>query len=461
MEGILNGIKAINDQINGFVWGPVMLVFLVSTGIFFSIGTGFFQVRKFGLWISETLLGIFHNKHVHNKKEKGSISQFQAMTTALAGTIGTGNIVGVATAMVAGGPGAVFWMWVSAFFGMMTAFAENVLGSKFRYKNEKGEWVGGAMVYIERGLGWKPLAVAFSVFAILASFGLGNMTQANGISSALHSSFGIPTWVVGIALMLIIALVILGGINRIAAVTEKLVPFMALLYIVGGLVIIGMNYQVVPAAFSAIFQSAFDFRSVGGGIMGYGIARAMRYGIARGIFSNEAGLGSSVMVNSASNVKEPVKQGMWGVFEVFTDTLVVCTISALSILTTGAMSSGKDGAALAMEAFTGGFGSFGSIFLSIAITLFAFSTILGWSYYGERAFEYLFGLKYVGIYKAVFICLTIVGCVAGLELVWDISDTFNGLMAIPNLIGILFLSPHVFRESRSYLERRKRGEIEE
>ena len=195
--------------------------------------------------------------------------------------------------------------------------------------------------------------------------------------------------------------------------------------------------------------------------MGYGIARAMRYGIARGIFSNEAGLGSSVMVNSASNVKEPVKQGMWGVFEVFTDTLVVCTISALSILTTGAMSSGKDGAALAMEAFTGGFGSFGSIFLSIAITLFAFSTILGWSYYGERAFEYLFGLKYVGIYKAVFICLTIVGCVAGLELVWDISDTFNGLMAIPNLIGILFLSPHVFRESRSYLERRKRGEIEE
>lgn len=460
MEGFVKQVTDLNKLVNDFVWGPVMIAFLMLVGVYFTIGTGFFQIRKFGLWMNETLFAIFRNKEVHNKRDPHAISQFQALSTALAGTIGTGNIVGVATAIVSGGTGAVFWMWVSAFLGMMTKYAENVLGNHYRYKNEKGAWVGGPMIYIERGLHCKWLAVLFSLFCLIASFGIGNMTQANSIAGALSASLGIAPLATGIVISLVIGLVILGGLKRIASVTEKLVPFMALFYITGGVYILIVNHKAIPAAFASIFANAFSFEAVGGGVGGYVIMQAIRYGVARGIFSNEAGLGSSVIVNSASNVKEPVQQGMWGIFEVFADTIIVCTITALTILTTGAAEIGLEGAALSIEAFSHGFGAFGAVFITVAIACFAFSTMLGWSYYGERALEYLCGLKPLILYKLLFIGMACVGCVTNLKLVWDISDTFNGLMAIPNLIAIVFLSGKVFSITRDYLARKRTDKYE-
>lgn len=459
MQQIAQWIDQTNQLVHGIVWGPVMVIFMIAVGIYFTVGTGFFQIRKFGLWMRCTLFAIFGNKSVHNKKDPYAISQFQAMSTALAGTMGTGNIVGVATALVAGGLGAVFWMWVSAVFGMMTKYAENVLGHHYRYKNKKGEWIGGPMVYIERGLGSKLLAAMFSVFCILASFGMGNMTQANSISGALYSSFGLSPLAVGIVVMLLSGLVILGGIKRIASFTEKFVPLMSVLYIIGGVYIIWRNRALVPIAFEMIFKEAFSTRAVSGGVGGYVFMHAVRFGVARGIFSNEAGLGSSVIVSAAANVKEPVQQGMWGIFEVFVDTIVSCTITALVIITSGSFLTGGDGAELSIIAFSDGFGVFGEIFASVAITFFAFATIVGWSYYGERAVSYLFGDRPVWIYRMVYIILTCVGCVANMKLVWSISDTFNGLMAIPNLLAVLFLSKKVFALTKDYLVRRKKGQL--
>lgn len=454
-------VSQINQRINDFVWGPVMLIFFILVGIYFTVRTKFFQVTKIGLWLKSTIFAVFKRRDVRKTDDKKSISQFQALSTALAATIGTGNIVGVATAIVSGGPGAVFWMWISAFFGMMTNYAENTLGIKYRYKNEKGDWMGGAMVYIERGLGQKWLAVIFSVFCIFASFGIGNIAQGNSIASSLKNSFQIPPLVTGLVIAALAALVIIGGIKRIASVAEKIVPFMATVYIVGGLIVIFANIKGVPDAFTMIFKGAFSLKSAAGGVFGYGIAQAVRYGVARGVFSNEAGLGSSVMVHSASDVKEPVVQGMWGVFEVFTDTIIVCTITAVSILSSGVWQpeGTLQGAALSSAAFSTVFGSWGGTFVSLAIMLFAFSTLLGWSYYGERGFEYLFGLKSTVIYKIFFIIVVVLGCVADLELVWDISDTFNGLMAIPNLIAITLLSPKVVEMTKDYLARYKKGEV--
>ncbi len=328
--------------------------------------------------------------------------------------------------------------------------------------------MGGAMVYIEKGLGWKWLAVIFSVFCGLASFGIGNMTQANSIAHGLQDSFHIPPIATAIVLMLMVSLVIIGGIKRIASVTEKIVPFMAILYIVGGLVVIICNASAVPAAFAAIFREAFNFKAAGGGILGYGITLAARKGISRGVFSNEAGLGSSVMVHSASDVKEPVVQGMWGIFEVFADTLIVCTITALTILTSGVydmtqylqnISNGIEnisGTALTSSAFSSVI-PFGGPFVAICIMLFAFSTLLGWSYYGERAIEYLFGIKAILPYKVVFIIMILFGCTAELNLVWDISDTLNGFMAVPNLIAITLLSGQVIQMTKDYIARVKSG----
>lgn len=465
MEQLVTIITDINTRVNGFVWGPVMLIFFLLVGFQFTIRTGFFQIRKIKLWINTTILACFRNRSVLKTEDEKAISQFQSLCTALAATIGTGNIAGVATAIVTGGPGAVFWMWLSAFFGMMTNFSENVLGIKYRYKNKKGDWIGGAMVYMERGLHCKWLAVVFSCFCVLASFGIGNLSQANSIASGLHTSFYLSTKVTGVIIALCVALVIMGGIKRIASITEKIVPFMALIYIVGALIVIGYHIANVPSAFAMIFQEAFQIKAAGGGVLGYGVMLAMRQGIARGVFSNEAGLGSSVMVHSASDVKEPVVQGMWGIFEVFADTLVVCTITALSILTSGVyqidtyladIAAGKEvvtGVELTSSAFSTVFGNTGGAFVSIALVLFAFSTLLGWSYYGERAIEYLFGLKAVPIYKCIFIIMVFVGCNASLELVWDLSDTFNGLMAIPNLIALILLSGQVIEIVKDYLER--------
>ena len=450
-----------------------MLTIFLAVGLMFTVRTKVFQITHFKYWIDVTFLQLFRKdaSHVRKTDDKHAISQFQSLCTALAATIGVGNISGVAVALALGGPGAIFWMWLSAFLGMMTNYAENTLGIKYRYKNEKGDWVGGAMIYIERGLGWKWLAVIFSIFCVLASFGIGNMSQGNEIANGLYNSFGIPKWITALLVMLLAGLVIVGGIKRIASVTEKLVPFMAITYIIGALIIIIVNASEVPAAFSAIFSNAFNLSSMGGGIAGFTIMVAMRRGISRGVFSNEAGLGSSVMVHSASNVKEPVVQGMWGIFEVFADTLIVCTLTALTILTSGVYDYTeyakyvgtelpehlKSGVALTSAAFESVFGPLGSNFLSIALMLFAFSTILGWSYYGERGIEYLFGLKAVPVYKLIFILVIFLGCNASLSLVVDISDTFNGFMALPNLIGITFLSGQVIQMTKEYIARVKSG----
>ena len=460
MEGIIAQIEAVNKVINDFVWGPPMLALLIFTGIYLTVRTRFFQVTYFRHVLDNTIFAIFRDKKVVRTKDKKAISQFQALSTALAATVGTGNIAGVATAIVAGGPGAVFWMWVSAFFGMMTVYSENVLGIYYRVKNEKGEWAGGPMMYLERGLHQKWLAVIFSIFCLGASFGIGNIAQINSISTALHTSLHIPYAVTGIVVAAVIAFVILGGLKRIASVTEKFVPFMAFFYIIGALVSIVMNYQNIGSAFGMIFTEAFNLQAIGGGVLGTVMANAIRYGLARGVFSNEAGLGSSVMVHSSSDVKEPVRQGIWGIFEVFFDTIVICTLTALTILTSDVYSSGSGltGAALTMSAFTENFGAFGGVFTSIAILLFAFSTILGWSFYGQRAAEYLGGLKFVPIYKVIFVIVVFIGAMSSVQVVWDISDTLNGLMALPNLIGVLCLSPVVIKITKNYAARYFNGE---
>ena len=466
-------VSQINGVLNDFIWGPVMLVFFLLVGLLFTVRTGFFQISHIKYWLDVTIFQLFRKdrKSVLKTDDKHSISQFQSLCTALAATIGVGNISGVAVALALGGPGAIFWMWLSAFLGMMTNYAENTLGIKYRYKNEKGNWVGGAMIYIEKGLKWKWLAVIFSVFCMLASFGIGNMSQGNEIANGLKNSFGIPSYVTAIVVMIFAGLVIIGGIKRIASVTEKVVPFMALTYIVGALIVIFAHATAIPSAFGAIFANAFKLRAAGGGLAGFTIMVAMRRGISRGVFSNEAGLGSSVMVHSASDVKEPVVQGMWGIFEVFADTLIVCTMTALTILTSGVydyteyakyVGTGlpahlKSGVALTSAAFESVFGSLGGSFISIAVMLFAFSTMLGWSYYGERAVEYLFGLKAVPFYKVLFILVIFIGCNIKLSLVVDISDTFNGFMALPNLIAVTLLSGQVVEMTKDYLKRVKSG----
>ncbi|MGN0572143.1 MAG: alanine/glycine:cation symporter family protein [Candidatus Fimenecus sp.] len=455
MDAIFQAIENVNTKVNNVVWGIPMLLLLLAVGVYLTVGTRFFQVAKFGYVLKNTIFSMFRKGQKSEKsKDKDAISPFQALATALAATVGTGNIVGVATAIAAGGAGAIFWMWVSAFFGMMTKYAEIVLGIYFRHKNDKGEWVGGPMYYIEKGLHQKWLAVLFAVFCLLASFGIGSVAQVNGISTAMQSSFHIPNYVTGIIVCLLAGFIVFGGMKRIVTVTEKFVPFMALLYIVGALAVILANFRNILPALGEIFASAFQMKSVGGGLMGYGIARAMRYGFARGIFSNEAGLGSSVLVHSSADVKEPVEQGLWGIFEVFFDTIVICTLTALAILTTGAHTvEGLEGVAITMYAFEAVFGRAGSYVVSIGIVLFAFSTLLGWSVYGCRVSEYLGGRNCMQVYKVLFLMVSFIGSISSVQLVWDLADTFNGLMALPNLVGVLLLSPLVFRITGNYRKR--------
>ena len=467
-------VTRVNNVVNGFVWGPFGLALLLCTGLWLSVRTGFFQFRRMGYWLKHTIGAIFTNKDVtaHTSKEDMAISQFQSMCTALAGTIGTGNIVGVATAIVSGGPGAIFWMWVMALLGMMTSFAENVLGVYYRRKNEKGEWSGGAMYYLTDGLGAKPgckavgrvLAVLFACFCILASFGIGNMSQINSIAGNMNAAFHLPYLATGLALMVVTALIVIGGLKRVAAVAERLVPAMALLYIVGALTVVGVHITAVPAALAALVKGAFGLRAAGGGIVGYGLSRAVTWGFKRGAFSNEAGLGSSVMVHAASNVKEPVQQGMWGIFEVFADTMVVCTLTALVVLTsgfvdldTGRIAAGAAGSALVGQAFDAVFGTLGSKLIAVCILLFAYSTTLGWSCYGCKAVEYLFGAGAGAGYRVLFVALMPVGAVMRLDLAWTLSDTFNGLMMLPNLIGVIALSGTVVHITQNYLARKLHG----
>jgi AGCS family alanine or glycine:cation symporter len=475
----MNNLGALAAQINGvinsWVWGPPMLALIICTGIYLTIRTKCFQLTQAKDTNNRTWLAIFTKKSVTVTSEKKAITQFQALSTALAATIGTGNIAGVATAISIGGPGAVFWMWVSAFFGMMTNYAENVLGIFYRKKNGKGEWTGGAMYYIANGFqdmehqvnGFttrpffadiaKPLAALFAVFCMFASFGIGNMTQINSIASAMHDAFKVPHIATGIVLALLTGLVIIGGIKRIARVTERIVPFMALFYIIGALYILITNINLVPQVLAEIFRGAFGFGAAAGGFAGAMMKQAITMGFKRGVFSNEAGLGSSVMVHSASDVKEPVVQGMWGIFEVFFDTIIVCSLTAFAILCSGALATGQTGVPLVNAAFAAGFHEFARYFVSLAVLLFAFSTVLGWSFYGEKAVEYLMGGKAVLIYKVFFVTFIIVGATMELTLAWDISDTLNGLMALPNLIGVIVLSGTVFAVTKNYLERRGGG----
>lgn len=582
-QNIITYVTNFNGVINEWVWGVPMLILIIGTGILLTVRTGFFQIVRAKVVTNETFLAIFKKKNVTKTKDKKAISQFQALSTALAATIGTGNIAGVATAITIGGPGAIFWMWISAFFGMMTNYSENVLGIFYRKKNAKDEWSGGAMYYLEEGLGNKKhmkkpakvLAVMFAVFCVLASFGIGNMTQVNSISAALNTNFGVSTLATGVVLAIVAAMVIVGGIKRIGQVTEKLVPFMALAYIIGTLIIFISNYKQIPYVFGSIFEDAFNVAAIGGGIGGYVIKRAITMGFKRGVFSNEAGLGSSVMVHSASDVKEPVIQGMWGIFEVFFDTMIVCTLTAFVLLSCSTdvktqnevysnlttkeqtysianhIDEGEDiplidkeynliklelnndgeaklltekpesgeyeefvaygnkyyakcikeedsseddyvytnilsiksvplkdkagnqikdesdnpimdkvvvsqinGVPLVSFAFSQKFGDFSGKLLSIAILLFAFSTVLGWSFYGTKAIEYLFGTKSTIIYKIIFVMFIVVGATLNLGLVWDIADTLNGLMAIPNLIGVIALSGTVIGITRNYTKRK-------
>ena len=446
-------IMAVNGFINGIVWGPPILVLIVGAGLFLSVKTGFFSITKLGYILKNTLFKMF----AKGSEGEGEVTPFQAVATALAATVGTGNIAGVATAIAAGGPGAIFWMWLAAILGMTTKFAEVVLAVNFREKTEDGRFVGGPMYYIENGLKWKWLAVLFAIFGAFAAFGIGNMVQSNSVADALETSFGVAPWMTGVVLAVLTALVIIGGIKRIGAFTEKLVPFMAAIYILGGIVILAINVAQIPAAFGLIFSSAFTGQAAVGGFVGVGIRQAIRYGIARGVFTNEAGLGSSPIAHAAATTDHPVRQGLWAVFEVFMDTIVICSITALAIVTSGVWQTGATGAALTTEAF-GATLPGGGYIVSIGIVLFAFSTIVGWEYYGERCAEYLFGPKIIMIYRVLWIPFVVVGAIGGLGFIWDLADTLNGLMAIPNLIGVVFLSGTVFKLTKEFFAKEKLSE---
>ncbi len=437
----------LNGIINNFIWGPVMLVLLVGTGFYLTIRTNFFAITKIGYVLKNTLFKMFEK----TEGGEGEITPFQAVATALAATVGTGNIAGVATAIASGGPGAVFWMWLSALVGMTTKFAEVVLAVKYREVSEDGRYLGGPMYYIKNGMNNKPLAAIFAIFAALAAFGIGNLTQANSVAASLQESFSIPPMVTGIVLMALTGLVILGGIKRIAQVTEKLVPFMAVIYILGGVFIMIMNAKALPAAFGLIFSGAFTTQAAVGGFAGAAMKKAIQMGMARGVFSNEAGLGSAPIAHAAATTDNPVRQGLWGVFEVFVDTIIICTITALTIIASGVWNNGSSGAALTTQAFDSTIPGGGYI-VSIGVMLFAFSTLIGWSYYGERSAEYLFGPKAITPYRIIFIPFIYIGAVGGLEVIWDIADTLNGLMAIPNLIGIVALSGTVIAMQKEFFQ---------
>ncbi|MDW7670808.1 MAG: sodium:alanine symporter family protein [Bacillota bacterium] len=431
-----------------------MLVLIVGTGVYLSIRTNFLQVGKFGFAMKQTLFKIFDKTEI---SEDGDITPFQALSTALAATIGTGNIAGVATAIAIGGPGAVFWMWVSAFFGMMTKFSEVVLAIQYREKNKDGNWVGGPMYYITDGLGqnWKWLAYVFAAFGALAAFGIGNMVQANSVAAALEATFNIPVLVSGIVLAIAAGAVILGGLKRIAAVTEKIVPFMAVFYMIGAIVIVILNIVHIPEALGLIFRHAFTAKAGVGGFAGATVMMAMRFGVARGVFSNEAGLGSAPIAHAAARTDHPVRQGLWGVFEVFADTIVICTLTALTIITSGVWNSGVTGAALTTAAFNEGLPGPGGIIVAIGILFFAFSTLLSWAYYGEKCAEYILGSGFNKIYRIIWLPLIVLGAVGSLTMIWDIADTLNGLMAIPNLVALLGLSGVVVKLTKEFFENEK------
>ncbi len=438
------------SAVSGFVWGPVTIILLVGTGVMVALITKAIQLRKFA-YAWKLISGKFDNPD-----DEGEITHFQALSAALSATIGTGNIAGVGTAIALGGPGAVFWMWVTAVFGMGLKYAECLLSLKFRTIHKDGTVGAGPMYYLEKGLGRKWLGILFALFAAIASFGIGNMVQANSVAEPVLQTFGVPKLVTGLIIGGLVFAVIVGGIKRIGQVASKLVPFMAVFYVGGALWVIVLNFGMIPAAFSMIFSDAFTGSAATGGFAGAALAQAIRFGVARGVFSNEAGLGSAPIAHGAAQTKEPVREGLVAMLGPFIDTIVICTMTAMVILTTsaftlkGADGAGFTGAVLTAKAFNMGLPGPGDYIVSIGIIFFAFSTAISWSYYGDRCVDYLFGEKMVMPYRVVYCILLPVGAAVELTTVWTISDIFNALMAWPNLIGLIFLSPVVIRTTKEY-----------
>jgi len=461
------------NKLNGIAWGPWMLVLLVGTGIYLSIRSGFLQFGRFGYVMKNTIGKIFSKQEAG----EGEVTPFQALTTALAATVGTGNIAGVTGAICVGGPGAVFWMWVSALFGMMTKYAEVVLAIRYRERNAKGDWVGGPMYYIKNGLGkgWNWLAVAFSLLGALAAFGIGNMTQVNTIAGTINTAidafggntaansvliFGqnVPfsSIIIGCIVAFIVALVLFGGIKRIGSVAEKIVPVMALVYVLCCLAVIGANIGSIGHVFAMIFKGAFNAEAALGGAFGITIMTTIQKGVGRGVFSNEAGLGSAPMAHAASSESDPVKQGLYGIVEVFMDTIIICSLTALTLLcgADGIVWGQNAGAEMIGAAFSTIFGAqVGSLILALALSLFALTTILSWSLYGSRCCEYILGAKSVPVYQILFVAVIVIGASLKLDLVWNIADTLNGFMAVPNLIAILGLSGVVIKLTKEHFSK--------
>jgi alanine or glycine:cation symporter, AGCS family len=443
---MLDQIAAVNSWLNGYVWGWPMIVLLLGTGVVLTILTGAVQFRYLGFALKEVL-----GKITQKSTEPGTVSPFQAVATALASTVGVGNIAGVATAISIGGPGSLLWLWVSGLLGMCTKFAEIVIAMHYRETDETGTMRGGAMYTLKNGLGMPWLGTVFAALVSLAAFGIGNMVQANSVAASLQASFGIATPTTGIVLAILSAAVILGGIRRIGEVTEILVPFMAIFYLGGGLVILVRFAGELPGAIALVFESAFSGAAATGGFAGATVMMALRYGVARGLFSNEAGLGSAPMVHAAARTDHPVRQGLYGIFEVFVDTMLVCTVTGLVILVTGVWDDGATGAALAGEAFSVGLpGTWGNIVVTTSLVLFAFSTLIGWSYYGETGIVYLFGARAAVPYRLLWLVFIYLGAVGSLHLVWDVADTLNGLMALPNLISVLASIPILLKLKREF-----------
>ncbi|HFL2512655.1 TPA: alanine/glycine:cation symporter family protein [Clostridioides difficile] len=442
----MNLIDILN-KVDAFIWGPPLLVLLVGTGILLTVKLGVVQITK----LPRALKLIFSAEN----KGSGDVSSFAALCTALAATVGTGNIVGVATAIKAGGPGALFWMWIAAFFGMATKYSEGVLAIKYRTKDKNGQVSGGPMYYIVNGMGekWRPLAIFFAISGILvALLGIGTFTQVNSITDAINNSFGIDPRITGVVLAVFVALVVFGGLKSISNVATKIVPFMAVIYVVICGIILISFWNKIPETFMLIIKSAFTPTAATGGFLGATMSLAIRNGIARGVFSNESGLGSAPIAAAAAKTEWPAEQGLISMTGTFIDTIIICTLTGFSLVISGVWCSDLNGAVMTQAAFNGAIPTFGPILLTVSLTLFAFTTILGWSYYGERCFEFLFGVKGMNGYRTVFVAMVLLGAFLKLEVVWVIADIVNGLMAIPNLIALLALSPIIVSETKKYFE---------
>ena len=446
-------IVSLVNQVNSLVWGVPMLVMILGVGLFLSVGLKLMPVLKLGTGFKLLWSGRIPEK---DADVKGQISPFNALMTSLSATIGTGNIAGVATAIAVGGPGALFWMWCTALVGMATKFSEAVLAVKYREEDEHGNHIGGPMYYIKNGLGskWAWLGTLFAFFGAFAGFGIGNTVQANSVADALSSNFHIEPWITGVVMMLLVGAVLMGGIKRIADVAGKLVPLMTIFYVVSGLAVLVVYIDDVPAAFVLVVKSAFTPVAAQGGFAGAAVWAAIRYGVARGVFSNEAGLGSAPIAHAAAQTNNPVTQGLVAMLGTFIDTIVVCSITGLAIVVSGAWSSGENGAALTSYAFSHAF-PIGNYVVAVALAIFAFTTILGWSFYSEKCVQFLFGVNAIKPFRLLFTLVVPIGAIAKLEFIWLLADTLNAMMALPNLIALLLLSPVVFRLTREYFKKQK------